>query len=193
MLGGRMLCVNDGGQEVWIRVADKHDPFYRGTSGLQPIFLRCHQLTQERSRFDDGATVLAPTEEGTLEHAVISDSIDADRARGKRYAGTRVVVFEDTPMPLSVAEGRLVRSSGYFRRLLGVGFINGSPYEDGARCGGDGFATVWRSEVWTDGLFSMLFWALGFLESAAGGGAPSPSVATARRAPRHVRRRSSAS
>ena len=54
---------------------------------------------------------------------------------------------------IAVPEGRLVAWQGYVERLAG-----GEPRGAGSSC-------VWRCEIWTEGLFSLVFWALGFLES----------------------------
>ena len=138
------MCVNDGGKEVWIRAEDKKDPFYRGTSGLFPIFSRCLRLTQQRPRLDDGSEVLAPAQDGTLQPALIVDSIE--KAPGAKYAGTRVVRFVDDGFALWVPEGRLVKYANYFRKLLGVGYINGMPpHQDGSAFGCDGEVAIWRS------------------------------------------------
>ena len=77
------------------------------------------------------------------------------------------------------SEGRLLRLAGYMERLA----LRAPPPSSqtakesplfAAVSDADGGAlplvSVWRAEVWWEGLFSVLFWALGFLESEALGG-----------------------
>ncbi|KAL1503917.1 hypothetical protein AB1Y20_012378 [Prymnesium parvum] len=167
-----MLCVNAGGEahETWIRAEDRRDPFYKGTRGLQPIFTRCLERIRQRAPLDDRTAVLAPRGDGTFARATISDSTEAERALGKKCSGTRFVQLVDSWEALSVAESRLVRAHSYFRKVVGVDHIDGSKLQHCAGFGGDGRVVVWRSEIWTDGLFSMLFWALGFLQCYTKGG-----------------------
>ncbi|CAK9072875.1 Uncharacterized protein SCF082_LOCUS35778 [Durusdinium trenchii] len=62
---------------------------------------------------------------------------------------------------MALPEGRLVPWKGYAERLA-----HGTE-EGNTLCCSHSWS-VWRCEIWTEGLFSLLFWALGFLESSVG-------------------------
>ncbi|CAE7907950.1 unnamed protein product [Symbiodinium microadriaticum] len=108
------------------------------------------------SRLGDGAEVLAPDKEHWLHRGQIVD----EYAEGQTLPpGYRVVELR-SGKAFALPEARLVPWRGYPQRLL-------------AGCQGSGKQTpdlpcaVWRCEIWTEGLFSLLFWALGWLETEA--------------------------
>ncbi|CAE7514791.1 unnamed protein product, partial [Symbiodinium natans] len=63
---------------------------------------------------------------------------------------------------LALPEARLVRWQGYPGRLL-----SGCQGSKKRTATPDLPITAWRCEIWTEGLFSLLFWALGWLEAEA--------------------------
>ena len=107
-------------------------------------------------RFADGETCLSPLKNHVLHRAIVRD--DLALATAGCRPGWRMVVFEETGKAYAVPEGRLVKWKGYRERILGASAKTAEKRERWC---------VWRAEIWVEGLFSMLFWALGFLESAA--------------------------
>ena len=113
----------------------------------------------------NGAVVLAPNKEHEFNLAKVNDAL-ADASAEALPAFHRAIVFNANPTkPFFVHEGRLVLWQGYAKRLLD-GCREDAPTARGQ-------ISVWRAEIWVEGLFSMVFWALGFLEAEALGGAGS--------------------
>ena len=104
----------------------------------------------------NGTLVLTQDEQHQCRLATIDD------VRGRQYSLPdlqRCVVYVRTRKPYAVNEGYLVPWEGYAERLL-----------DG--CTSDDLPTApclsaWRAEIWVEGLISMVFWALGYLEHEA--------------------------
>ena len=104
----------------------------------------------------NGAVVLAPNKEHEFNLAKVNDAL-ADASAEALPAFHRAIVFNANPTkPFFVHEGRLVLWQGYAKRLLD-GCREDAPTARGQ-------ISVWRAEIWVEGLFSMVFWALGFLE-----------------------------
>ena len=79
--------------------------------------------------------------------------------------GYRVVEFAESGKAFGLPGARLVPLSGYAERVL-----SGPAGEPAAGVRGEEEApavSLWRCEIWTEGLFSLLFWALGWLEAEA--------------------------
>eukprot|EP00439_Symbiodinium_sp_Y106_P082853 s4_g22.t1 len=111
---------------------------------------------QSRSRLGDGAEVLAPDKEHWLHRGQIVD----EYAEGQTLPpGYRVVELR-SGKAFALPEARLVPWRGYPQRLL-AGCQGSSKQTPDLPC------AVWRCEIWTEGLFSLLFWALGWLETEA--------------------------
>lgn len=172
-----MLNINDGdGIGVWVRPSPpgshQTDAYLQGTAGsLQLALWRALAATERRDRLDDGEKVLMQLEAGgCLEPCIIDDSAEPERGCA-RYKGTRVIRSLNTDRNVLRSEGRMVKLSGYYKRLTTPG---GIPQRTPVPANNDKFnsiiVSVWRAEIWWEGLFSMLFWALGFLEAEARGG-----------------------
>ncbi|CAK9062626.1 unnamed protein product [Durusdinium trenchii] len=112
------------------------------------------ELDEAISPLADGDEVLAPDKEHVLHLGILVDEHQLELP--KFY---RVVQFRGKAMALP--EGRLVPWKGYAERLA-----HGTE-EGNTLCCSHSWS-VWRCEIWTEGLFSLLFWALGFLESSVG-------------------------
>ena len=157
-----MLQVNlGGGREQWLRVPAEAEA--EGT--LYTALRRALGLTRARQRLAVGEPVLAP-DGATLRPAVVSEAA----AGCANLAGRRTVAWSSTgtgtgaaapPATSTVAEGRLVRRDGFCSRLLEGCERASAAVHRGGR------VSVWRAEIWCEGLFSVLFWALGFLEAEA--------------------------
>ena len=107
----------------------------------------------------DRTRVLSPRKDHEFFCGIIDDNADGEQSLIAQSRGHRLVRFADKSSAYyAVPEARLVPLEGYADRLL-----------DGCeqRGGEASFYSVWRSEIWVEGLFSLVFWALGFLESEA--------------------------
>ena len=107
----------------------------------------------------DRTRVLSPRKDHEFFCGIIDDNADGEQSLIAQSRGHRLVRFADNSSAYyAVPEARLVPLEGYADRLL-----------DGCeqRGGEASFYSVWRSEIWVEGLFSLVFWALGFLESEA--------------------------
>ena len=155
-----MLLVNCGGlQDEWLRVSHGEEARL-GTFDV--AIRRAYALTRQRPRIPSGSRVLAP--DGAthqLRPAVVDD--EAERRRRHR-AGERSIEWQDFqsgPSSSVAAEARLVPLDGYALRLLDGCEIPLHAHEVDPTTVP---VCVWRAEIWCEGLFSMLFWALGYLE-----------------------------
>ncbi|CAE7537191.1 unnamed protein product, partial [Symbiodinium sp. CCMP2456] len=108
------------------------------------------------SRLGDGTEVLAPDKEHGLHRGQIVDEYAEGQALPPGY---RVVELR-SGKAFALPEARLIPWPGYPQRLL-AGCQGSSKQTPNLRC------AVWRCEIWTEGLFSLLFWALGWLEAEA--------------------------
>jgi hypothetical protein len=172
-----MLNINDGdGIGVWVRPSPpgtrQTDPYLEGTAGsLQLALWRAMAATAKRERLDDGEKVLVQVEAGScLELGVIDDSAVPERGSA-RYKGTRVIRSLVTGRTILRSEGRVVKLLGYYKQLTMAGRTR--PERALPAADAPVVVSIWRAEIWWEGLFSMLFWALGFLESESRGGAGS--------------------
>lgn len=123
----------------------------------------------------DGVEVLAPDKEHVLHRGVV---VDCEGGCSQLPAGYRVVERLDTGKAFGLPAGRLVSWAGYARRVLQPDGCDHKPIPAVPEAGSAAVA-VWRCEIWTEGLFSLLFWALGWLQAES-------RMADAAGAPRHL-------
>ena len=113
-------------------------------------------------KLKDGAAVFAVVSDHELYPAKIDDSIAANQ---RLEPGNRAVRFLPSTMPhggrpYAVPEAEMVPAEGYWERL-----VDGCQMDrKQARCGE---LRIWRVHTHKEGLFSLVFWALGCLESWA--------------------------
>lgn len=172
-----LIKVNCGGlQDRWLRVPDEEAGVeFVGT--FEEALRRAHQITQQQERLVSGTLVFAPE---PRTHELLPAIVDDEASGGRRHrAGCRTISWVGCASGSTTdvaAEGRLVQLEGYPERLLSG--CAPSRAEDGNAVGGP--VAIWRAEIWCEGLFSMLFWALGYLEHAAqsmpGGRASEPAA-----------------
>ena len=105
----------------------------------------------------DGTAVLAPLKDYEYEPAHISDALAVGRTIP---TGNRPVIFVKSRQPFAMPEDELIAADGYYGRLLDGGCVVPHSSEP---------VRVWIWSVSTpkEGLFSLVFWALGFLEHTA--------------------------
>ena len=105
----------------------------------------------------DGIRVFFQNSDHQLLLGIVND------VRAKLYptlpSDNRLVVAEASGQSFAVPEGHLVPFEGYSRRLL-----DGCAPADTVNPIDPHPLSIWRAEIWVEGLFSMCFWALGFLE-----------------------------
>jgi hypothetical protein len=76
----------------------------------------------------------------------------------------KLVQYHDTGNAAFVPPARLIPWTGYAERVLGIPSTRGTTATSALHI------SIWRCELWTEGLFSCLFYTLGFLEAEAGRG-----------------------
>jgi len=117
-------------------------------------------------KLSDGTEVLAPNKEHFLQRGRIDDIAAAELELPKDY---RVVNFEKSGKAFALPEGRLVPWEGYAARVLETDEEKEGHDSTSAQLDGEASApkaiSIWRCEIWTEGLFSLLFWALGWMEA----------------------------
>lgn len=178
-----MLQINDGdGTGQWVRPSAPGeavtDPYLKGTAGsLQPALWRAKLIAECRPRLPDGARVWAHIGErfAAMERCVIDDDAEPERGAA-RYVGTRVVRSLQSGRARLLNEARMVLETGYYQRLL-AGTASGRVEVPASELAA-ATVRVWRSEIWWEGLFSMLFWAVGFVQTEAAAVASGASTTT---------------
>jgi len=162
-----MLSVNCGnGIDAWVRLVEGYlDPWFHGTAGCAHFCLsRAQRLSVEQPPPEEGVIVLAlEAPQHELRRAVVG----AEGARKRaRVTGTVYVTFEHDGSSRAVPACRLVRWAGYLESLV-VSADGGAPSQRIRSAAPR--VSIFRSEIWTEGFFSQLFWAVGFLEHESRG------------------------